>query len=199
MAGLAGAHDRGLAWAHAALQACEGRVTPDHQLRRVASTCVALWTCAGGDTEKACTVLSELPSGTDQDHEVWTDLDPERYTTFLRRKRYGNFSDAFLGVSEENKVQLEMAAKEDGRAALFHNKAWAVDIYRCEVCRRSRRVWFTAWTGERFEFGIRISEVVANIDGLGDHLLVLIRMNDQTGEAIDAHYVPLVVIDSGPS
>ena len=104
----------------------------------------------------------------------------------------GNLTDFVSGVTDESILHVEVAVKEDGRCALFHNKPFRKDLSWLEFDLDERRLDFVLETGESRDAGIPLSKEVSK-HMQNSHQILMILMDDKTGEAKKGSYMPLIL------
>lgn len=102
----------------------------------------------------------------------------------------GNLTDFVYGVDENNSLQIEVAVKEDGKCAVFHNKPFRKDLSWLEFDLDTFELDFVLDNGEIRNVGLPLTKDVAK-NMQNSHQVLMILMDDKTGDAKEGHYVPL--------
>lgn len=104
----------------------------------------------------------------------------------------GNLTDFFYGVDEKSKLQVEVAVKEDGRCAVFHNKPFRNELSWLEYDLDTYRLDFVLDGGEIRNAGMPLNkEMSKNMQNT--HQVLMVLMDDETGGAKEGFYVPLII------
>ena len=104
----------------------------------------------------------------------------------------GNLTDFVYGVDENSKLQIEVAVKEDGRCAIFHNKPFRNELAWLEFDLDTCRLDFVLDDGEIRNAGMNLTrEMSKNMQNT--HQMLMVLMDDETGQAKEGVYVPLIL------
>tara|TARA_R110002072_G_scaffold28152_2_gene90733 strand:- start:1008 stop:1412 length:405 start_codon:yes stop_codon:yes gene_type:complete len=104
----------------------------------------------------------------------------------------GNLTDFFYGVDNENKLQIEVAIKEDGRCAVFHNKPFRNELSWLEYDLNTYRLDFVLDGGEIRNAGMPLTKDMSK-HMQNTHQVLMILMDENTGNAKEGLYVPLIL------
>ncbi|MBI1301374.1 MAG: hypothetical protein GC137_06915 [Alphaproteobacteria bacterium] len=104
----------------------------------------------------------------------------------------GNLTDFVYGATEENKLQIEVAVKEDGRCAIFHNKPFRNELSWLEFDLDTCRLNFVLDDGEIRDLGMQLTKDMSK-NMQNTHQMLMVLMDDQTGDAKEGIYVPLII------
>lgn len=104
----------------------------------------------------------------------------------------GNLTDFVYGATEENKLQIEVAVKEDGRCAIFHNKPFRNELSWLEFDLDTNRLNFVLDDGEIRDLGMQLTKDMSK-NMQNTHQMLMVLMCDQTGDAKEGIYVPLII------
>jgi len=104
----------------------------------------------------------------------------------------GNLTDFVTGVTEESKLQIEIAVKDDGRCAIFHNKPFRKDLSWLEFDLNSCRLDFVLDSGEVRNAGMNLTKAMSK-NMQNSHQILMILMDDVTGQPKKGYYVPLIL------
>ncbi len=114
-----------------------------------------------------------------------TEVHPERPPA-------GNLTDFVYGVDKENPLDIEVAVKEDGKIVLFHNKPFKNDLSWLEFDLGTNELDFVLDDGEIRDVGLPLTENVAK-HMQNSHQILMILLDDNTGEAKEGNYIPLII------
>ncbi len=104
----------------------------------------------------------------------------------------GNLTDFVYGVDENSKLQIEVAVREDGKCAVFHNKPFRNELSWLEFDLDTYRLDFVLDNGEIRNAGMDLTkEMSKNMQNT--HQMLMVLMDDQTGIAKEGIYVPLIL------
>lgn len=104
----------------------------------------------------------------------------------------GNLTDFVYGATEESKLEIEVAVKDDGKCAIFHNKPFRNDLSWLEFDLDSYQLDFVLDDGEVRDVGLPLTkEISKNMQN--SHQVLMILLDDQTGAAKEGYYVPLIL------
>lgn len=104
----------------------------------------------------------------------------------------GNLTDFVYGVTKDSDLHIEVAVKEDGRCAIFHNKPFRKDLSWLEFNLDTYELDFVLEGGEVRNAGLPLTKDVSK-NMQNTHQVLMILMDDQTGEAKEGIYVPLIL------
>ena len=115
-----------------------------------------------------------------------------------RAKRYyDNLTDFFEDVTEENRLEIEVAVKkEDGKTVIFCNKKLKVHLIRIELFVGEKGLIFISDSGSRRPIGLPLTDDV--IFPMAKHKpdkLFFVRMDPETNKAVEGVYFPLRVYE----
>lgn len=104
----------------------------------------------------------------------------------------GNLTDFFYDVDDDNRLQIEVAVKDDGRCAVFHNKRFRNELSWLEFDLETNRLDFVLDGGLVRDVGMPLTkEVSKNMQNT--HQVLMVLMDDDTGGARQGAYVPLII------
>ena len=104
----------------------------------------------------------------------------------------GNLTDFVYGASEDSKLEIDVAIKEDGRCVVFHNKPFKDDVSWFEFNLETNKLDFILEDGDIRDIGLPLSQgVVKHMQN--SHQILMVLLDDDTGEAKEGHYVPLII------
>ncbi|MCB1783138.1 MAG: hypothetical protein KDI13_04020 [Alphaproteobacteria bacterium] len=104
----------------------------------------------------------------------------------------GNLTDFVYGVDEDHKLMIEVAVKEDGKCAIFHNKPFRNDLSWLEFDLDTYELDFILDNGEIRNIGMPLTKAVSK-NMQNSHQVLMVLMDDETGDAKEGHYVPLIL------
>ncbi len=100
--------------------------------------------------------------------------------------------DFVYGVTDENPLKVEVAINEDGRVILFHNKVFKNDLSWLEFDLGTNKLDFVLDSGQTRDFGMPLHRSVSK-HMHNTHQVLAILLDDQTGDAKEGHYIPLIL------
>lgn len=104
----------------------------------------------------------------------------------------GYLADFMVHGGLDDKLHVEVAVREDGQVAVFHNRPFLEDLAWLEFDLGALRLDFMREDGSARDFGVPIPQKMArNMDNTARVFLVL--MDEDTGQAVRGRYVPLIV------
>ena len=108
------------------------------------------------------------------------------------RPPVGSLNDFFeKGTGHEN-LYIEVAIKEDGKVVLFHNRAPKAPVSWFEFELGTGKLDFVLDDGAVRDIGLPLRQAVTK-HMQNAHQILMVWMDDKTGEVKEGHYVPLVV------
>lgn len=108
------------------------------------------------------------------------------------RPPVGTLIDFVYGVDENNPLDIEVAVKQDGRVVVFHNKPFKTDISWLEFDLLTNELDFVLDDGNIRDAGIPLKPGIAK-HMQNSHQILMVLMDDSTGEAKEGKYVPLII------
>lgn len=106
--------------------------------------------------------------------------------------RYGDLTDFVYGCEDGSRLDIHVAVKEDGKCAIFHNKPFRNDLSWLEFDLDTYRLDFVLDNGEIRDAGLPLSKDVSK-NMQNSHQVLMVLLDDETGEAKEGHYVPLIL------
>lgn len=110
----------------------------------------------------------------------------------VEKKETGTLVDFVYGVTEESKLNIEVAVKEDGRCAVFYNKPFKHEPTYLEFDLDTRFLKFVLDTGDMRNTGGQLTENMSK-NMQNTHQMLMILMDDDTGKAKEGKYLPLII------
>lgn len=104
----------------------------------------------------------------------------------------GNLTDFVYGVDENNDLFIQVAVKDDGRCAVFHNKPFRNDLSWLEFDLDTYELDFVLDGGDIRNVGMPLTKDVSK-NMQNSHQVLMILMDDETGDAKEGYYVPLIL------
>ena len=104
----------------------------------------------------------------------------------------GTLVDLVTGVDEDNPLDLNIAVNHEGKIVVFHDKPFKDPLSWLEFDLHTRNLDFILEDGELRNTGIPIQENISK-NMQNTHQILMILMDDSTGEAKEGHYIPLIV------
>ncbi len=108
----------------------------------------------------------------------------------------GFLADFLVHGGPEDKLHVEVAARDDGRVVVFHNRPFVEDLAWLEFDLAAGRLEFMREDGSARDFGVPIpAKMRANMQNTAQ--VFLVQMDEDTGQAVKGRYVPLIVHAGG--
>lgn len=107
-------------------------------------------------------------------------------------KPVGNLSDFVYGVTEDSKLELEVAVDDTGKCLIFYNKPFKNDVSWLEFDLDTCRLSFVLDSGDVRNIGIPLSPGVSK-NMQNSHQVLMILMDDETGLSKEGRYIPLIL------
>lgn len=111
------------------------------------------------------------------------------------RPPVGNLTDFVEGVDGEHPLDLEVAVDSKGKVVIFHDKPFTKEIGWFEYDVTCSKLDFIIGEGDVRDIGLPLSPAIAK-HMQNTHQILLIYMNDETGEAEKGDYIPLIIHQS---
>ena len=108
------------------------------------------------------------------------------------KKVIGNLLDFVEDEHKNTPLDIEVAVKDDGRVVVFHNKPFKFDMSWFEFDLETNKLDFILDDGETRDFGLPLAKDVAKYMQ-NSHQILMVLMDDETGEATKGKYVPLII------
>lgn len=107
-------------------------------------------------------------------------------------KNYGNILDFVQLDKSPEEFQIEIAVKDDGKVAAFYNRPFKKEISWVEFDMNAQTMDFISDGGDIRNLGLPVRpEIIKNIQN--SHQILMILMDDNTGEAKEGYYVPIIL------
>jgi hypothetical protein len=106
-----------------------------------------------------------------------------------------NLSDFVYGASKDNPLHVEVAVKADGRIVVFHDKPFKNEVSWFEYDVTTSKFDFIMDDGESRDFGMPLDRSVGK-HMHNSHQILMVLLDDQTGEAKEGNYIPLIIHQS---
>ncbi len=121
-----------------------------------------------------------------------TEIPPESSKEILDRPPVGNLTDFVTGVDENNPLSIEVAVDEKGKVIVFYNKPFRTEISWFEYDLTESKLDFILEGGEVRDAGMKLAPIIAK-NMQNSHQILIVLMDDKTGEAEEGQYIPLIV------
>lgn len=119
----------------------------------------------------------------------------EQTHTETQREPVGNLTDFVHGCDENNHLDIEVAVNEKGKVVVFHNRVFKNEISWFEFDLGTSRLDFVLDDGEIRDAGMPLSKDVGKYMQ-NSHQILMVLLDDDTGEAKEGNYVPLIIHQS---
>ncbi len=104
----------------------------------------------------------------------------------------GNLTDFVSGVDANNHLDIEVAVKDDGRVVVFHNRPFKVDVSWFEFDLSESKLDFVMENGDIRNVGMTLNAGITKYMQ-NSHQILMVLMDDATGDAVQGNYIPLVI------
>jgi len=121
-----------------------------------------------------------------------SDNTTENNTTNLETPPVGTLVDFVHGVDEDNHLDIEVAVNEKGKVVLFHNRTFKNDISWFEFDLNTNKLDFVLDDGDIRNTGLPLGRDVAKYMQ-NSHQILMVLLDDKTGEASEGAYIPLII------
>lgn len=107
-------------------------------------------------------------------------------------KVFGNLTDFVYDATEESKLEITVAVKDDGKCAIFHNKPFKNSLSWLEFDLHNCKLDFVLDDGDIRNVGLPLQkELSKNMQN--SHQVLMVWLDDTTGQAREGRYVPLIL------
>jgi hypothetical protein len=108
------------------------------------------------------------------------------------RKPVGNLTDFVLGVDKNNPLDVEVSVNEDGNVIVFHNKQFKSPLSWFEYDLETSKLDFVMDNGDIRNAGMPLAREISK-HMQNAHQILTILLDDETGQAKQGTYIPLIV------
>lgn len=113
----------------------------------------------------------------------------------IDRPPVGKLIDFVSGVDADNHLEIEVAIKEDGKVVVFHNRPFKEQITWFEFDLRTNKLDFVLNDGDIRDVGVPLHGAVSK-HMQNSYQILMVLMDNDTGEATEGQYVPLIIHSS---
>ena len=104
----------------------------------------------------------------------------------------GNLTDFVYGAQADNPLYIEVAVDEKGKVVVFHDKPFRNDVSWFEYDVEKAKLSFVLDDGEVRDVGMQlVPEISKHMHNT--HQILMILLDDDTGEAKEGNYIPLIL------
>lgn len=100
--------------------------------------------------------------------------------------------DFVAGVEKGNPLDLEISVDDRGRVIMFYDKKFTTDISWFEYEVNESQLNFIIGDGEIRDIGLPLAPAISK-HMQNSHQILTIYMDDETGEAHEGRYIPLII------
>lgn len=104
----------------------------------------------------------------------------------------GNLTDFVEDVIADDKLYVEVSVDDTGKVVLFHNKRFKMPVSWFEFDLQDGKLEFILEDGKVREPKLPLSSEMTKYMH-NSHQILMVRIDDETGDANDGHYVPLIL------
>lgn len=108
------------------------------------------------------------------------------------RPPVGNLTDFVLEVDSNNPLDIEVGVNDKGKVVVFHNRPFKNEVSWFEFDLGSCKLDFVMDGGEIRNAGLPLSKDMAKYMQ-NSHQILMVLMDDKTGEATQGNYIPLII------
>lgn len=105
---------------------------------------------------------------------------------------YGNLLDFVTHEEGSNPLLVEVAVKKDGKVAVFHNKPFKKNLSWIEYDITKNTIEFVLDDGEVRDIGVPVNKDIAK-NMHNSHQVLMVLLDDETDQAIEGYYIPLII------
>lgn len=116
----------------------------------------------------------------------------EEPTGISDRPPVKDLSNFVYGVDENNSLDIEVAVNEEGKVVMFHNRPFKQDIGWFEFDLNTNKLDFILDDGEIRDAGFFVTKIMSK-HMQNSHQILMILLDNDTGEAKEGNYVPLII------
>lgn len=104
----------------------------------------------------------------------------------------GNLTDFVYGVDEKNPLYIEVAVNDTGKVVVFHDKPFRTEVSWFEFDLETSKLSFIMDGGEIRETGMTLAPAISK-NMQNSHQVLMVLLDNDTGEAKEGNYVPLII------
>lgn len=109
-----------------------------------------------------------------------------------QRPPVGNLTDFVYGAREDNPLHVEIGVDDKGKVVVFHDKPFRNDVSWFEYDAEASKLDFVLDDGEIRDIGMQlVPEISKHMHNT--HQILMVLLDDETGEAKEGIYVPLII------
>lgn len=112
-----------------------------------------------------------------------------------QRPPVGALVDFVYGVEEGNPLNIEIAVDGKGMVVVFHDKPFKNDLSWYEFDTETCKLDFIIDDGEVRDIGMPLAEQISK-HMHNTHQILTVLLDDDTGEAKEGNYIPLIIHQS---
>jgi hypothetical protein len=105
---------------------------------------------------------------------------------------YDNLLDFLYDPPGSEKLYIEVGVKDDGKVAVFHNKKFKRELAWIEYDMDAERIDFVMDDGQVRTLGLPVNKDM-NKYLHNTHQVLMVLMNEETGQATEGYYIPLII------
>ena len=110
-------------------------------------------------------------------------------------KQVGNLTDFVKGATKDNPLDVEIAVDAQGRVVVFHDKEFMrpIDWYEYDITTYNLN--FILDDGQIRNIGMALAPEISK-HMQNSHQILTVHINDETGEADEGRYIPVIIHQS---
>lgn len=117
-----------------------------------------------------------------------TDVTP----TETGQNQGGNLTDFVVGITKDNRLDIEVSIRQSGKVVLFHSHPFKEPIAWFEYNLSTRQLFFMLEDGSMRDLGLPLTENVS-LHMHNAHQILMVQMDPETGQAAQGEYIPLIL------
>ncbi len=116
----------------------------------------------------------------------------EQESVMEERPPVGNLVDFVVGVGDDERLDLQVAIKENGLVIVFHSHPFKAPLAWFEFNLSTNKLDFVLDDGNLRDLGLPLPKTIAK-HMQNAHQILMIQMDPKTGESQGGLYVPLII------
>lgn len=108
------------------------------------------------------------------------------------RKPVGNLTDFIKRDENETPLDIDIVVQNDAKVVIFHNREFIKPISWYEFDLTTLNLLFVMEDGESRDAGVQMTPQIAK-NMQNSHQILTILMDDESGEAEEGQFVPLII------
>lgn len=110
----------------------------------------------------------------------------------IEHEEYGDLTDFVVGATKNTPLDIQVSIEENNNVVLFHNKPFKHKLSWYEFDISSSKLDFVLEDGQTRDIGIALNKDVSKYMQ-NAHQVLTVHVDDESGEAVEAVYIPLII------